>query len=143
MRVTSDWRCEERIRPTLDAFFEGWPDTPHSSPEVRGGHYAAVRVLVEELGETDAPVFVRWAKDNIDKRLSVKTTRSLMYLIPEWRRRGGVVPEWQRHPCMKCFTFHAPGDCEDDEPQVILADPSLRGDEHDQEEGQERSAGSG
>jgi hypothetical protein len=107
------WHCEERIRTTLDAFFECWPGIAPRSPDGRRMHYAASRALVDEVGEMEAPAFVRWAATVVRQeapRLTVKTARSLLFLLGRWRAREAG-PEWFRKPCPKCSTIHAPGTC--------------------------------
>jgi hypothetical protein len=105
------WRCEERIRTTLDAFVECWPLHMPRSSEVRREHYAGARALVNEVGEMEAPAFLRWAATVVEsecRHLPIKTARSLMFLIPRWRAREQG-PEWFKKPCPKCCTFHPPG----------------------------------
>lgn len=109
------WHCEERLRLTLDAFFECWPDLMPRSPELRRMHYAAARTLVTELGEIEAPAFVRWAATVIAREhgmLSIKTMRSLLFLLADWRKRDKTEHWWSK-PCPRCFTIHHPeGACD-------------------------------
>jgi hypothetical protein len=114
----TEWHCEDRIRPTLDAFMECWPNLEPHSPVLRRSHYPASRAVVEELGELEAPAFIRWASTVVQQEApqvaaNVKTARSLMFLLGRWRARESG-PEWWRKPCPKCSTIHAPGTCPED-----------------------------
>jgi len=96
----SRWHCEERIKPALDAFFECWPDLEPRSPDVRRTHYAAMRQLVEEVGESGAPSFIRWAVRETPPHLTVKTARSVLFLVAKWRARQERKAEYE--PCPDC-----------------------------------------
>lgn len=111
------WNCEDRIKATLDAFVdtmgEAW--MPRSAM-LRQGLYASARPIVDEIGEDQAPDFVRWAcQQSADRRLDTKNLRSLAYLIPEWRSREAS-PAWMRTPCPSCCCIHGPGACSEDDP---------------------------
>lgn len=107
----STWNCEDRIRPALDALVAAWPQLTPRSPMLRRMHYAAARELVEELGEDEAPRFIEWARDKVSPTLTVKSCRSLLFLIGAWRSRA-TGPGWWTTPCPKCFEIHSPeGGC--------------------------------
>ena len=79
------WRCEPKIKTTLDKFAELRPEcVPRGS---KSSLYAAARFIVTEIGENDAPVFVRLADEIMsEKNLDVKDPRSYAWLLPRWRR---------------------------------------------------------
>lgn len=116
----SRWNCEDRLRLTLDAFVECWPDNEPRSKLIRSEHYHAARKLVDEVGEMEAPAFVRWTSAVIQgefQSLTIKTCMSLMFLVPRWRARERADPmKWWSKPCPKCFTIHHPdGACNGEE----------------------------
>ncbi len=84
------WRCEDRLKPLLTAFIEemGEHYMPRSAKKRRSLE-ASARDIVEEVGEDVA--FVRWACKQMKlKELLVKDLRSLMHLIPNWRKMGST-----------------------------------------------------
>jgi len=112
------WQCEDAIRPAMDAVMECWPELMPRSPKVRQSHYQACRDLVAEVGELEVGAFIRWAATVIAQEnptLTVKDTRSLMWLVGRWRLRE-TRPSWMVTPCKACGTIHVPGPCyEEDE----------------------------
>jgi hypothetical protein len=98
----SEWHCEERIKPALDAFFECWPGNRPRSPLVRRSHYAAARALTNEVGEMEAGAFIRWAATVLMDRptLTIKDCRSLLFLVPEWAKREVFARKYE--PCSEC-----------------------------------------
>lgn len=107
------WHCEERIRLTLDAFFECWPYLLPRSYPLRQQHYAAARVIVDEVGELEAPAFVRWARTVIVGEfplLTIKSCRSLVFLLERWREREAYAKKYE--PCPECGALLGHGrDC--------------------------------
>jgi hypothetical protein len=118
LQVRTGWRCEDAIKSSLTAFFDAWPDLLPRGSKLMPMHYAACRVVLDEVGgdEVEAAAFITWAADHIHKHaphLSIKTGRSLLFLLSEWRTLQQA-PGWQRQPCALCYTFHTPGECPDD-----------------------------
>lgn len=114
------WHCEERIKSTLEAFFECWPELIPGSRDGLRLHYPAARYIVNEIGEMEAPAFVRWAKTVCESEaahITVKTARSLAWLLGRWRLREKPDPnKWWTKSCPKCCTFHHPdGPCNGEE----------------------------
>jgi len=84
------FRCEDRIRSTLDAFADLHPELIPRSGEGRRSLYAAARFVVEEVGEEQAPAFLRWAdRKMVEKQMWPKSPRSYGWLFGEWRKMGG------------------------------------------------------
>jgi len=79
------WRCEPKIKSTLDVFAELRPEcVPRGS---KSSLYSGARFLVTEVGENDAPLFVRLADEVMrNEKLEVKSPRSYAWLLPKWRR---------------------------------------------------------
>jgi hypothetical protein len=116
IRGGSRWRCQDRLKFSLDAMMECWPELGPRSAQGRAQHYRATEALLDEVGELEAPAFIRWASTIVRQEapvLSVKTCRSLMFLLGRWRARESG-PEWYRKPCPKCSTIHPPGTCPED-----------------------------
>jgi len=84
------WKCEVPLRPLLDAFLEEMGDEYYPrSTEARRALFSASRAILEELGEQEGPDFIVWACRRMKgKMLDVKSPRSLLWLIPQWRQRG-------------------------------------------------------
>ena len=78
------WRCEPRIKSTLDTFAELRPECiPVGS---KSSLYSGARKIVTEIGEQDAVRFVRLADQRmIEKELTVKDLHSYYWLVPEWK----------------------------------------------------------
>ena len=114
------WHCEDSIKPALDAFIQvmGENYIPRS-PQGRSSIYASARALVGEVGETESASFVRWACAHMNhKALAIKDLRSLLFLAPRWRATLKEPSIFS--PCPRCFTFHPPGQCPEDE-EIPLA----------------------
>jgi hypothetical protein len=80
----SRWNCEERLHSILDAFIEEMGDAyVPLSPKGKRALYASARELVEEVGE--CPEFVRWACRKAKGDVTIKSLRSLLFLVPSWR----------------------------------------------------------
>ena len=95
IRRAPAWKCEEPLNALLDAWIQemGAEFLP-SSQKRRGELYAASRDVLEELGEQEGPHFIVWACRKMRREmLTVKTPRSLMFLLPEWRARGESTEE--------------------------------------------------
>jgi Flp pilus assembly pilin Flp len=107
LQATGRWRCEDRIKGTLDAFIEAAGDDWMPRSDVgRRSMYASARPIVDEIGEDQAPPFVRWAVGVMRRKgLDVKDLRSLAFLLPTWRKDQGG-PEWMRTACPDCHTYH-------------------------------------
>lgn len=84
-KARNEWRCEPRIKSTLDKFAELRPEcVPRGS---KSSLYSAARFIVTEVGENDAPIFIRLADEHMrEKELEVKSPRSYGWLLPMWRR---------------------------------------------------------
>lgn len=107
LQATGRWRCESRIISTLDAFIDAMGDDymPRSAL-LRRSMYASARPIVDEIGEAQAPAFVRWAADVMRRKgLDVKDLRSLAFLLPAWRKDQGG-PAWMRDACLICHCYH-------------------------------------
>jgi hypothetical protein len=113
----SRWNCEDRIKGTLDAFIEAaGEDWMPRSDVGRRSMYASARPIVDEIGEDQAPPFVRWAVGVMRRKgLDVKDLRSLAFLIPAWRKDQGG-PAWMRTACTDCHTYHPADEMCRDEP---------------------------
>ncbi len=83
-----NWRCEDHLKGLLDAFIEQWPECKPIGPKARRSLEASARDLYEELGEESE--FMIWARERIKREsphLTIKSLRSLLFLVPEWRTR--------------------------------------------------------
>lgn len=92
------WKCEDIIKPMLTEFAKHYPEcVPRGS---KSSIYASARDLLPEVGAHDSAKFVEWACQKIKHEMpevheKVKNLRSLMFLVPEWRRRS-------KDTCLAC-----------------------------------------
>ena len=89
------WRCETRIKSTLDVFAKLRPECimKHRMSYL----YKYARIIVDEVGENDAPTFVRLADDWMRERdLSVDSLKSLEHLLDDWKT-GELKDEQSEH----------------------------------------------
>ena len=105
----TEWHCEDRIKPALDAFFECWPENLPRSPLIRRNHYAAARALTDEVGEMEAGAFIRWAATVLMDRptLTIKDCRSLLFLVPEWAKREAYATKYEVCPECGAMSGHS------------------------------------
>jgi hypothetical protein len=82
------WRCEDRIKPALNAFIDTMGE--HYYPRAERGRstlYHSARNIVAEIGESFSEEFVKWACEIAKKDLTIKSLYSIEYLIPQFRRK--------------------------------------------------------
>lgn len=120
LSVKTEWRCPERLRLTLEAFEEAWPALVPRSTKLKRSIVISAEDVVNELGELEAPAFMRWAATVIHNdmpTLTIKDCRSVLFLAGKWRERERPDPtKWWSTHCKKCFTVHHPdGPCDGEE----------------------------
>ena len=96
MRRQARWgRTEAYLVGPLDAWIEvmGQSYMPYSSPGIKKLK-SAMRELVAEVGETKVREFLEYARRRMhEAALTVRDPRSLLWLVPEWRRLHETVTD--------------------------------------------------